>query len=99
MAARKPKGKAVEVDGITVDVTIDPADDYGLAACSAVISDPDATAAEKTRAIVRQHELVLGDSRKKVMEELRKRNGGKLPGAAVSEFCNRVIAQAGEAKN
>lgn len=97
MAARK--GKAVEVDGVKVTVQIDPADDWEFAECSLTLSDPDATAAERSRAIVRQCRLLLGSDYDRAMGELRKARGGKLPIADVVAFANRVIAGVAEAKN
>lgn len=102
MAARKQpaKGRAVEVDGISVTVAIDQSDDWELAEASLTINDPDATQLEKSRALVRQCKLVLGSDYQRVMGELRARNGGRLPAAAVVSFCNRVLAaEGGDAKN
>lgn len=102
MAATKraAKGRAVTVDGITVTVAIDPRDDWDFATASLVIADPDATPLERSNAVMRQVKLLLGDDYKRVMGELRKARGGKLPNADVVSFANRVLAaEAGDAKN
>ena len=91
--------RTVEVDGISVEVAVDPADDYELAECSTVIYDPASTPAERSRAIVRQNRLVLGDAHDRVMAELRERNGGRLPISAVTAFVNSVIEAVEELKN
>lgn len=102
MAATKraAKGRAVTVDGITVTVAIDPKDDWEFSAASAVFADPDSTTLEKSNAIRTQVKLLFGDDYKRVMGELRKARGGKLPNADVVSFANRVMAaEAGDAKN
>lgn len=101
MAATKAggHGKTVEVDGITVHVPIDTEDDYELAALASVISDPDATADERGRAIARQYRLVLGKDYDRVMAELRKRNDGALPVKTVALFVNSVIRAVTPVKN
>lgn len=91
--------RTVEVDGIEVSVAIDPSDDYELAACSTAIYDPASTPAERSRAIVRQNRLVLGDAHDRVMAELRSRNGGRLPISAVTAFVNSIIEAVAELKN
>lgn len=98
-AAAKAASRTVEVDGISVEVAVDPADDYELAECSTVIYDPASTPAERSRAIVRQNRLVLGDAHDRVMAELRGRNGGRLPVSAVTAFVNEVIKAVDELKN
>lgn len=102
MAATKraAKGRTVTVDGITVTVAIDPSDDWEFATASLVLADPDATPLERSNAVMRQVRLLLGDDYKRVMGELRKARGGKLPIADVTSFANRVMAaEAGDAKN
>ena len=101
MAAAKgaPKGTAVEVDGIELTVRIDPSSDYELAECSLVMADESATPDQRSRALVRQYHLVLGDDYGRVMGELRERNGGRLPTADVVSFVNRVIARVADVKN
>ena len=102
MAATKraAKGRAVTVDGITVTVAIDPKDDWEFATASLVLADPDATPLERSNAVMKQVRLLLGDDYGRVMGELRKARGGKLPIADVTSFANRVMAaEAGDAKN
>ena len=94
------EGKIVEVDGIEVEVRIDPKDDWDFAVASLTLADPDATADERAGAIVRQCRLVLGDDYERVMGELRDARGGRLPIADVVSFVNRAIAaEGGNAKN
>lgn len=101
MAARmdKPKGRRVEVDGIELTVAIDPSDDYELAEASIILADPDATRMETARAVMRRNDLILGDDKQRVLDELRKRGGGKLSGEAVNSFVIAAANQAVEAKN
>lgn len=97
---RAAKGRAVTVDGITVTVAIDPSDDWEFATASLVIADPDATPLERSNAVMRQVKLLLGDDYKRVMDELRRSRGGRLPVADVTSFANRVMAaEEGDAKN
>ena len=97
---RAARGRAVTVDGITVNVAIDPRDDWDFATASLVIADPDATPLEKSNAVMTQVRLLLGDDYGRVMDELRAARGGKLPIADVTSFANRVMAaEAGDAKN
>lgn len=96
MAARK--GKAVEVDGIKLDVLVDTADDYELVEQMAVMSDDQATGNEKLAATVRIYRLLLGADYRRVKDELREKNGGRLPLKAMSDFISKVVEAAG-AKN
>lgn len=96
MAARK--GKAVEIDGIKLDVLVDTADDYELVEQMAVMSDDQATGNEKLAATVRTYRLLLGDDYRRVKDELRAKNGGRLPLKAMSDFIAKVFEAAG-AKN
>lgn len=101
MAARKtaPKGREVEVDGIKLTVSIDPIDDYELAETSIILADPGSTNFERSRAVMKRNDMILGDDKRRVMEELRARHGGKLPGEVVNEFVVAVASKAVEAKN
>ena len=97
---RAAKGRTVTVDGITVTVAIDPSDDWEFASASAVFADPDSTPLERSNATRTQVRLLFGDDYKRVMGELRKARGGKLPNADVVSFANRVLtAEGGDAKN
>lgn len=102
MAATKraARGRTVTVDGITVTVSIDPADDWEFASASAVFADPGSTPLERANAVRTQVRLLLGDDYGRVMRELRAARGGRLPVADVVSFANRVMeAEAGDAKN
>lgn len=102
MAAVKQaaKGRTVTVDGITVTVAIDPKDDWEFATASVIFANPESTPLEKSNAVRTQVKLLFGDDYKRVMGELRKARGGKLPNADVVSFANRVLAaEAGDAKN
>ncbi len=99
---RKPSAypKTVEVDGISVTIKVDPANDWELAESSLTLNDPAATQLDRARAIARQCRIVLGDGYDRVMGELRELNGGALPISAVMSFVNRAIAaEGGDAKN
>lgn len=93
------RGTTVEVDGITVDVTLDPANDYELIECATVASDPARTVEEQNRAYVRRVRLILGDAHDRVMRELRAAHGGELSVATVADFVARLTAQVSAAKN
>lgn len=97
--AEKRHGRTVEVDGITVTVTIDLSDDYELATCSMTLADPGSTPVERSEAIVRQNRLVLGEDHDRVLSELRERNDGRLPISEVASFVSKVIKAVDEAKN
>lgn len=99
MADKTRRGKTVTVDGIGVEVLPDLEDDYELAECSYVASDPAATQQERTRARMRMFRVILGDAHDRVMAELRSRHDGRLPAEAVIDFMNRVITSARAAKN
>ena len=93
MAARK--GKAVEADGIKLTVAIDPADDYDILAPLAVMADEQSTSNEKLSATVRIYKLLLGDDYRRVKDELRAKNGGRLPLKAMSDFIAKVFEAVG----
>ncbi|WP_455136337.1 hypothetical protein [Thermophilibacter sp.] len=95
----KARGRTVDVDGISVTVTIDPRDDYELAMCSMVIYDRDASQADRSRAVARRNMLVLGDSYQDALDALREAHGGELPVRTVNEFVSKVIREVAEAKN
>lgn len=101
MAARKTaaKGKEIEVDGIKLTVCIDPGDDYELAETSIILADEGSTSSEKARAVMRRNDLILGEDKQRVLDELRAKHGGKLSGEVVNGFVIAVAAQAVEAKN
>ena len=101
MAARKqaPRGTTVEVDGISVTVAVDPADDYELIECAMTMADESAPVADHNRAYFRRNHLLLGEGYDRVMAELRAANGGRLPRDAVASFTARVVAGVAEAKN
>lgn len=93
------RGTTVEVDGIPVTVTLDPANDYELIECATVASDPARTVEEQNRAYVRRVRLILGDAHDRVMGELRAAHGGELSPATVADFVARVTAKVAAAKN
>lgn len=101
MATRKttPKGTTVEVDGISVTVAVDPADDYELIECAMTMADESTPVAGHNRAYFRRNHLLLGEDYDRVMAELRAQNGGRLPRDVVASFFARVIAGVAEAKN
>lgn len=101
MAARKTaqKGREVGVDGIKLTVSIDPNDDYELAETSVILADPGSTNLERSRAIMRRTDLILGDDKQRVLDELRAKHDGKLSGEIVNGFVAAVAGKAVEAKN
>lgn len=101
MAARKEgaAGRAVEVDGIKLTVSIDPSDDYELAETSIIIADPGSTKLERSRAIMKRNDMILGAEKHRVLGELRKRHGGRLSGEVVNGFVIAAAGKAVEAKN
>lgn len=92
-------GRRVEVDGIEVEVAIEPSRDYEIIECETVLADPDATTAERNRAYYRRNHLLLGDQYDRVMGELRAAHDGELDIATVAAFVTRVVAEVVEAKN
>ena len=101
MAARKmpAKGSEVEVDGIKLTVSIDPSDDYELAETSIILADPGSTNIERSRAVMKRNDMILGEDKQRVMDELRAKHDGKLPGEAVNSFVIAVAGKVAEAKN
>ena len=94
-----PWPRHVEVDGIGVDVSIDPGDDYELAELMVTRMDPDLTPYERSVASVRYNRLLLGDAYDRVKGALRERNGGRLPNSAMLAFANEVVRQVTALKN
>ena len=101
MAARKDahRGTTVEVDGISVTVSLDPANDYEVIACSTILNDPSRSVEEQNRAFVRRVELILGDDYRRVLDELRAAHDGEVEPATLAEFVRGVTAKVAEAKN
>lgn len=99
MAKKKETGTTVTVSGITVDVLMDAADDFELVEQIAVNADPDSTAAEKISAMVRVYKAIFGRDYKRVKDELRRKNGGRLPIAIMSDFAATVMNEAARLKN
>lgn len=101
MAAKKDaaKGVKVTVSGITVDVLMDSADDFELVEQIAINADPDSTAAEKISAMVRVYKAIFGADYKRVKDELRRKNGGRLPVAVMSDFASTVMNEVARLKN
>lgn len=101
MASRKdaPRGTIVEVDGITVTVTLDPANDYEVIACTIILNDPSRSVEEQNRAFVRRVELILGDDYHRALRELRASHDGEVEPATLAAFVRDVTAKVAEAKN
>lgn len=99
MAKKKETGTTVTVSGITVDVLMDAADDFELVEQIAVNADPDSTAAEKISAMVRVYKAIFGRDYRRVKDELRRKNGGRLPIAVMSDFAATVMNEAARLKN
>lgn len=93
------KPKTVEVNGITVTVALDVMDDYELTEQLVINADPNATRGERLAALVRSYRILFGADYRRVKDELRAKNGGALPNAAMVEFANAVMAKVGELKN
>ena len=99
MAAPKKEARAVEVDGIKVDVALDPQNDFEIIECNLTVTDPDAEPIARARARYRIAHLVLGDSYESAMDALREKNGGTLRFEDAWGFVEKVIAAVPEAKN
>ena len=93
------KGVAVTVSGITVEVLMDAADDFEVVEQIAVNADPDSTAAERISAMVRVYKAIFGKDYKRVKDELRRKNGGRLPVAVMSDFATTVMNEVAKLKN
>lgn len=91
--------RTIEVDGIEVEVSIEPSRDYEIIECETVLADPSSTTAERNRAYYRRNHILLGDQYDRVMGELRAAHDGELDIATVASFVSRVVAGAVEAKN
>lgn len=99
MAKKKETGTTVTVSGITVDVLMDAADDFEVVEQIAVNADPDSTAAERISAMVRVYKAIFGKDYKRVKDELRRKNGGRLPVAVMSDFAATVMNEVAKLKN
>ena len=99
MAKKKETGAKVTVSGITVEVLMDAADDFEVVEQIAVNADPDSTAAERISAMVRVYKAIFGKDYKRVKDELRAKNGGKLPVAVMSDFATTVMNEVAKLKN
>ena len=99
MAKKKETGTTVTVSGITVDVQMDAADDFELVEQIAINADPDSTAAERISAMIRVYKAIFGKDYKRVKDELRAKNGGKLPVAVMSDFATTVMNEVAKLKN
>ena len=84
--------KTIEVDGIEVEVAIEPSRDYEIIECETVLADPDATTAQRNRAYYRRNHLLLGEDYDRVLGELRAAHDGELDIAKVAAFVARVVA-------
>lgn len=89
----------VEVDGISLAVAVDLADDYEITEQMVAAADPHATLVEKNAATVRLYRAILGDDYGRVKDELRARNGGSLPNGVMVDFMSKVISSVGQLKN
>lgn len=99
MAKKKETGTKVTVSGITVEVLMDAADDFEVVEQIAINADPDSTAAERISAMVRVYKAIFGRDYKRVKDELRAKNGGKLPVAVMSDFATTVMNEVAKLKN
>ena len=101
MATKKSaaKGATVTVSGITVEVLMDSADDFVVVEQIAVNADPDSTAAERISAMVRVYKAIFGKDYKRVKDELRRKHGGRLPVAVMSDFATTVMNEVTKLKN
>lgn len=91
--------RTIEVDGIEVEVAIEPSRDYEIIECETVLADPASTTAERNRAYYRRNHILLGDQYDRVMGELRAAHDGELDIATVASFVAQVVAGVVEAKN
>lgn len=98
MAARKKTATAT-VQGITVNLDFDLADDFEVVEQGAIASDPDSTDAEKLAATLRVYRLIFGADYRRVKDELRAKNGGRLSTQDMVGFVAEVLEKAAELKN
>lgn len=93
------KTQVVEVDGITVSLTLDPTDDYEVTELMTVKMDESLSARERSAATVLMYRLILGDEYQRVKDELRAKHDGKLTNTQMISFVNDLIAKVAELKN
>jgi len=91
--------KTVKVDGIDVNVTIDPARDYEFIEQNTIIYDPDSTTAERNRAYFKRNRLLLGADHDRIVAEFRKAHDGQVDTTEFQRFVNSVIEGVVDAKN
>lgn len=97
--AKENKGTTVTIDGIEVTVLMDAADDFEVVEQVAVNADPDSTAGERISALVRVYKALFGRDYKRVKDELRAKNGGRLPVKVMTDFAARVMDEFAALKN
>lgn len=91
--------KSVTVDGIKVNVHVDPTNDYEFAVCSVIMNDVDASDIDKSKALIRSHKIILGNEYSRVLDDLRKKHGGELSTSTVVAFINKVTDKIAALKN
>lgn len=98
MAARKKTATAT-VQGITVNLDFDLADDFEVVEQGAIAADTDSTDAEKLAATLRVYRLIFGADYRRVKDELRAKNDGRLSTQDMISFVSEVLSKAAELKN
>lgn len=96
-AAKKPA--PVEVDGISFTPAVDAGDDFGVAVAARVLTGDEGTASEKVAALDELATLLFGADKRRVLAELRAKNGGRIPHRTMGEFIGRAMQASRELKN
>lgn len=83
----------IVVHGITVEgVTPEDLNDFEIMEAFAIMSDPDADAGVRLRAIASIAPVIFGAKQwKRIKAELREQNDGRLPNEVAMEFITGVI--------
>lgn len=95
MSAKKT---AMKVDGIEVNVTAEALDDFEITEALADMEDDSLDDGAKMRAAVRFMRTLFGADFRRVKDELRAANGGRLTNERMTAFAGKAIEAAG-AKN
>lgn len=99
MAGTKKKPATATVRGITVRLDFDLASDFEVVEQGAIAADPDSTDSEKLAATLRVYRLIFGADYRRVKDELRAKNGGRLSTQDMVGFVAEVLEKAAELKN
>lgn len=93
------KADKVTVQGIEVELKLDPTDDYEITELLITHMDENSTNRERSEATVKSYRLILGDQYQRVKDELRAKHDGRLTNEDMISFMNDLMAASAALKN